>query len=115
MIAKLFEIRDRATFIPIMAVQCCPIMSGERYLLSRAGYGPTAAEQIQYVLMCEINGGGGKVHCDPIKWGRHARTLQVAHQYIMDNWINLLSGDVIDVEYILGETTTPKVSEQYDV
>ena len=36
---KLFEIRDAATFIPIMAVRFTPAGEAEQFLLARAGYG----------------------------------------------------------------------------
>ena len=38
MIARLFEIRDRGTFIPMLAVQCDAADENERYLLAHAGF-----------------------------------------------------------------------------
>jgi len=40
--------------------------------------------------------------------------MTVAHAYIEKNFHNLNSGDVIDVEFILGETDKPKTSERFD-
>jgi hypothetical protein len=40
--------------------------------------------------------------------------MREAHKYIAKNWGSLNNGDVIDIEYILGETTSPKVTERFD-
>lgn len=53
---------------------------------------------------------GKKMECDPYAWGD--RTWTVAHVFIEANWDNLKDGDVIDVEHILGESTTKKLSER---
>lgn len=39
--------------------------------------------------------------------------MQVAHDFITKNYDTLQSGEVIDVEFILGETTTKKKSDRY--
>ena len=49
---------------------------------------------------------------DPFAWGSDTRTYQVAHQYIIDHFDELESGAVVDVEFILKETTEPKKSER---
>jgi len=48
---------------------------------------------------------------DPYGW--KGRTMPVAHNYIIENWEEIRDGDVIDVEFILGETTVKKVSERH--
>jgi hypothetical protein len=35
----------------------------------------------------------------------------MAHRYIEQTFSQLKSGDLIDVQFIIGETTEPKVSE----
>lgn len=112
MIAKTFEIRDRATFIPVVAIQLNPSCEADRYLFARSGYGRTPDDQRQYVLLAKIDGGSGGCQCDPYGWGGGARTMLVAHDHIIKNFVFLNSGDVIDVEYILGETKESKVSER---
>ncbi len=113
---KLFEIRDTATFIPVMAVRLTPYSREEMYLLGRAGYGQDAETQGRYVLLWRIAGEVHEATCDPYQWPGNpgVRTLPQAHQHIIDNWIELESGDVIDVEFILGETDAPKVSERVE-
>jgi hypothetical protein len=108
---KMFEIRDRSTFIPVLAVNLWPKDERDLYLLSRAGYGSTPDRQGEYILLARIDGGNGKAACDPYDWADGARTLQVAHDYIIKNWNTLPNGAVVDVEYILGETKEPKVTE----
>jgi len=110
MTTKTIEVRDKATFIPMIAIRLDPITRADRYLLARAGYGLTPADQEKYVLLARIGGGGGTIHYDPSDWPS-ARTFQVAHQWIIDHFDEIESGAVVDVEFILGETTAPKVSE----
>ena len=52
----------------------------------------------------------GQSNYDPYSWGD--RTYSVAHNYIQEHWDEIKAGDVIDVEYILGETPEPKLSER---
>lgn len=112
---KLIELRDRGTFIPMMAVRLDSLASTEdRFLLRRAGYGE---EQIDlnkgfepYVLFTRLDG-TGKCNYDPYSWD-NPRTYRPAHIYLISHWNSIKSGDVIDVEFLLGETTAPKVSER---
>lgn len=53
---KLFEIRDRGTFLPVMALRLdrgdMTLADAERYLLGRCGYGSPGA-----VLLTDLAGG----------------------------------------------------------
>ncbi len=111
MIAKTFEVRDAGAFIPILAVQLCPGNEQDRYLIARAGYGRLPANQAAFVMLCLIDGGTGECTSDSYGWKGVARTMPEAHRYIEDNFEALESGEVIDVQYILQETPTKKVSE----
>ena len=106
---KTFEIRDRHTFIPALAVRLNPTCEEDRYLLARAGFGQTPDVQGEYVCLWHMDGGNGLMTCDEYDWKN--RTMQVAHAHAKKNWDSLRSGDVIDVEFILGETSTAKQSE----
>lgn len=115
---KLFEIRDRATFIPVMAVR--PLAhpgSQELWLLRRGGLGPAdnlmMKDQIPiYIYLSRLD--GEEAHLDPFTW-RNQRTMTTAHNHILENWNELTSGQVIDVEYVLGEVDKPKESERDSV
>jgi len=96
---KLFEIRDRATFIPAMAIR---VSGDDGYLMRRAGF----ESPMTYLVQLATE----KAHYDPYNWGN--RTMGTAHHYIDAEWDHLKDGDVVDVEFILSETDAPKVSEQ---
>lgn len=122
MTLKLLEIRDRGTFIPAFAFRAItgtatydrlardPQFECERYLLARAGYG--RHNDSDCIVLGRL--GGGECQYDPYSWPGGARTMTVAHDYIEKNWNLIHSGDVIDVEFILGETKTQKDSERLD-
>ena len=104
---KLFEVRDRGTFIPVIATLMIPVgteADAEAFLLKRAGFDFDSA----FVLLARLEGGDALY--DPFGWVN--RTMRTAHIYIQDNWDALRSGDVVDVEFILGERPAPKISER---
>ena len=106
MITKALEIRDRGTFIPMFAIQMTPSNLEQKYLLRRAGYGSD-----QTLIMLGYMGESGMVCCyDYYDW--NDRTRQTAHQHIQNNFNELKDGDVIDVEFILGETDKCKISDR---
>lgn len=118
---KLLELRDRGTFIPVFAFRCRPTRGEnveqfhrERYLLSRAGYGP--AGESDCVILGKLDCPSSTLSCtyDPFGWETSARTMEAAHSWITAHWDDLKSGDVVDVEFILGETKEPKKSEAED-
>lgn len=107
---KLFEVRDRATFIPVMAIHIDGNCTDqEDWLLRRSGYGES--EGRNYVYLIHLQTGEGQY--DPYKWGRGSRTLREAHKYIVEHFDELQTGDVVDVEFILGESATKKITERY--
>lgn len=123
---KLFEVRDRATFMPVMAVKLFSAgpssessydpynRERERWLLRRAGYGYTQISGMEtgmdpYIILVTLD--GVRANYDPFSWGP-ARTLGAVHQYIIEHWDELKSGDLLDVEFILHEKPEPKVTEQ---
>lgn len=106
MLVKLLEIRDRATFMPMFAALCEPSNEGQAHLLRRAGYGLGT----NLVIFGYLEGKKAPCTYDPYDWGD--RTKRVAHQYITEHWNDLKDGDVIDVEFILGESTEKKISER---
>lgn len=116
MITKCFELRDRGTFIPVIATKMIPDdddanqFERERYLLRRAGYGFVNP----CVVLCRMDA-NGVARCasyDPYSWGADDRTFCVAHNYITEHFDELALGAVVDVEFILKETTEPKKSER---
>ena len=102
---KLFELRDEATFIPIIASAMRSDEPREAWLLRRSGYAPNTT----LILLTTLDGGRNAEY-DPYAWG--GRTFPNAHYYITREWPALKSGQVIDVRTILGETDAPCESEQ---
>lgn len=105
---KALEIRDRCTFIAAMATKLESTDSAEIWLMWKSGYHPQANES--FVILTHL--GRGEGHIDPYQWVRDSRTMMEAHKYIVKNFDKLKTGDVIDVEFILGEVKVPKVSER---
>lgn len=114
--AKTLEIRDSMTFIAAMAVE---MIAGHKisdgsgshgaraYLLRRCGYPVDGATMI---MLTRLDGAAHHATTDPYVWGD--RTFTTAHKYIISHWDELRDGDVIDVEFILGETKQRKPSER---
>lgn len=109
---KCFELRDKATFIPVFAFRARPVNEPQRYLLSRAGFGPEGHSECVIFGRLDCSGTDRNCTYDPYAWG--GRSYPVAHQYIEQHFDELPDGAVIDVEFILGESTTPKLSEAVD-
>lgn len=100
MIVKLLEIRDSATTIPAMAIQ----VSGEDgYLMRRAGF----QSPMIYLIMLATQ----DCRYDPWGWTGRGRTMNIAHQWIAQHFATLTDGEVVDVQFIIGETKAPKPSE----
>lgn len=101
------------TFIPVLAIKMVPQDPIEEFYLWRTGY----ISQIDHpgiVLVIKLD--DHEAQSDPYSWqrpGDRGRTMTAAHEYIADNFDSLQTGDVVDVEVILGETTIPKVSERF--
>lgn len=109
---KTFEIRDRATFMPALAVKLSPDCPSDLYLLRRAGFGTEAMALGDYILLYFLAVGGAEY--DPHAWPQGSRTRRDAHLYIREHFETLASGSVIDVEFINGERTEPKTSEMFE-
>ena len=104
--SKALEIRDELTFIAALAVDMNPENDSQQWLLRRCGYSCSGEPN---VIVTRLDG-GGKATNDSYAWGD--RTWTVAHDYIIQHWDALKDGDVVDVSYILGETSQPKMSER---
>jgi hypothetical protein len=106
---KCLEIRDAGTFVPVICIRPVPLNEAQRYLLRRDGYSGGIDESCIIYINAQCRG----VAYDPYDWPSNPRTHRVAHDYIRNNWPTLKDGDVIDVEFILGETNERKISEAH--
>lgn len=99
---KVFEVRDRHTFIPVLATR---FRGADHRLLHAAGFAPGE----YYVVVVSL--ATGQSAYDPYSWDVGGRSLRESHLHIIKNWETLKDGDVVDVEFILGETKKPKKSD----
>lgn len=110
MITKIFEIRDRGTYIPVLATK----LDGENFIedfhIHGAGIGVNC--KCAPIFIAKLSN-PTDAHYDPYGWN-DPRTMLTAHKHIADNFDNLVNCEVIDVEFILGETTTTKLSEVFN-
>lgn len=104
--AKALEIRDEGTFIAALAVDMNPENDAQRCLLRRCGHPCNGRPNI---ILAALDGEGHATN-DPYAW--LTRTYSVAHNYIIEHWGDLKDGDVVDVQFILGERSEPKISER---
>lgn len=105
---KCLEVRDKGTFLLVICIRPVAENEAQRYLLRRDGYRADESEPCVIFVDAQCRRGA---KYDPYDWG-DSRTHAVAHNFIISNWSTLKDGDVIDVEFILGETTVEKVSER---
>lgn len=101
MICKFLEIRDRATFIPALAIK---IEAGDSWLARRVGF-PGG------IIFMRLS--NQEAHSDPYDWRGDTRTMPNAHVFVDKHFDELVDGQLIDVEVILGEKTVPADSEQF--
>jgi hypothetical protein len=105
---KCLEVRDANTFVPVICLRPVPENDAQRYLLRRDGYRGDNDEHCIIYINAQCRG----VAYDCYDWPMDLRTHRIAHDYIANHWHELVDGDVIDVEHILGETTIKKTSEK---
>lgn len=109
---KCLEVRDDGTFMPVICIRPVADNPAQSYLLRRDGYNAGHGEQCIIMIAPQCRG----VAYDPYEWDRsRGRTKAYAHNYIAEHWAELRDGDVVDVEFILGETKTRKQSERETV
>ena len=107
---KCLEIRDKCTCIPALAIRMRGDTEIARYYVhTRSGY-PRDGSSIMLMVLYT-----GKATNEPYEWeslGLGPRTMPVAHKFIIEHFGELSDGDVVDVEFILGESSAPKRSER---
>lgn len=103
--SKVFEVRDRMTFIPLIAVRMNHREADERYLVRQAGW----REEFLFGRMSNDS-----IALEHVARWRHCATLGTACEFIAQNWEALENGAVIDSEYIRGESKQPKVKQRLE-
>ena len=103
MIIKALEIRDEGSCIPMLAIKPLPANDAQAAVLRRAGF----YDFDHYVILVGAHDWEGSY--DPYK--QRGNTRHQAHLWIKDHFDELKDGDVVDVEFILGQRPSPKESE----
>jgi hypothetical protein len=98
---------DAATFIPMVATKLAPSNMHEAYLIRAVGWGE---QNPIFFYDLETT---PRIQARAYNWNNN-RTRTVAHEYIEKNFDNLKSGQVIDVEFIMGLSKEPKQSQLND-
>lgn len=106
--ARVIEIRDKGTFIPAMVVKLRSNAGDAAYVARRVGITSVS------VYLFRLDDGVGTN--DPHSWGPNDRTYSTVHHHLMreGEFEKLSDGDVLDVEFLLGEVATPKRSERLE-
>lgn len=99
---KMFEVRDVATMIPIMAIKVNGSTDQDKYLAGRANLldGDIIVIDIHKEFATSISDNHERY-----------RTLKVAHNHLDRYFDSLENGSVIDIEFILGEKDVEKRPE----
>ena len=103
---KVLEIRDSRTYIGVLAIRMESDNPAQSYHLRRVGHGHDSITVMRINDQLATN--------DVYEWSRitpGTRTMPAAHDYIEKHFDQLEDGDVVDVQFILGETKTRKTSE----
>jgi hypothetical protein len=104
---KTIQIRDRATCIPAVAFKFAldsDTTDREIQALKRVGFGGPR-EWPNYTMVMKLS--DMETRYDSFQWPNQ-RTMGTAHRHIEIHWDEIKSGDVVDVEFILGETPERK-------
>lgn len=110
---KILEVRDAGTMIPLLCVNLGKSDNkGQHYLMRRMGY-PLDGEP--NIAVCHLNCNNDPMTNDPYQQTVEPRTYRVAHHYIIEHWGTLSDGDVVDVQFILGEHAEKKRSERFNL
>ena len=108
---KTLEIRDEGTHIAILAMRMqAENVTQAYYIHHRAGH-PVEGRSIVVMRLDDM-----RATNDPYEWKSlvgSERTMPTAHDHIIDHFDELSDGDVVDVQFILGETTEKKISERF--
>lgn len=109
-VTKLFEIRDIATKMTLVATQLgINHNDAELSCAQWAGYGDTEEEQRQHIIFYFPADKEG--HSDIYHWyGNRTEFCSVA--FVKSFFEDLRHGEVIDIEYLLGETDESKCGDE---
>lgn len=98
---KVFEVRDSATLLPVLAVKMEGHTEKEKKIVGRGGFAS------YHILVTDLE--NKETNHDPFAWDNS--TMKTIHQYLIQHFDEVENTDVIDAEFIRGESQQPKSSE----
>lgn len=106
---KMIEVRDAMTTLPVLFIRPLPAANAqEKWMWKRAGF----AETQDYTIPLEIGAIGSLKFKVPYSSGlydpRTERTMYHATVYVEEHWAELKNGDLVGVEFMLGESKLKK-------
>ena len=107
----VLEIRDEGTHIAVLAIQMKADNRTQAYYVHTRTRHPWNGSNVTVMLLDDK-----RATNDLYEWGAlgmGSRTMPTAHDFIEKHFDDLLDGDVVDVQYLLGETKAPKLSERF--
>lgn len=114
MLTKTFEIIDKAWSRPVIATKITPWCAADTRLLAQAGIGFNIEGRSNIILVTVILDGEGCSRIDAQGWPYSPRGLRIAHHYFDFHFDILESGELIDIEYLVGETKTKRIDDTID-
>ena len=104
---KFVEVVDIATCIPCLLLKGKPDNMDNRqsWIWERGGWGDTEGIYLMPIQTPELT------KYDPYDY--KDRTFKTVLLHAQQNWNTINDGDVIDVEFVLGEKSAPKESWQH--
>lgn len=128
---KLIELRDAATCISMIAIKMEPFKDNalnkypilwrdksgvvstlharEEWILQHAGYGTDSEPLILYFRIDQPS----QWRWSSRDWPSDDRTFSVTHRYLEEHWNEVQNCDVVDAQFILGETKIQKKTDQF--
>lgn len=100
---KMVEIRDTCTIIPVFAIRIFPQTEEEKFIVKNYHYGNYESSFPRVILASVYS---PWVYVNNYSENR-GRTMAIAHKYIEENFDEISSCEVIDVEFILREVENP--------
>lgn len=104
---RFLEVRDDGTTIPVLAMRMTGTTRAQKGILLRGGF---ASGHTIVVMALSSQAATADLYDWPTL-GFGQRTMQTAHHFIERHFDTLRDGDVVDVEFLLGEREAPKVPE----
>lgn len=102
---KILELRDRATFIPVVAIYLDyhNASEEERYLLGSTGWGGGP-----WLMLAKLIDFNFTDYYTSQVW------MNRAHDHIKENWHSIPNYAVVDMEFVRGESVAPKQPQRLE-